>query len=76
MSIKARWIWEQLDYAERDGVVKFQMGHFDCSDAGMDYWWITGADQGGNKHATPDDIAAMLGRVQPQDMRFDGNTTE
>lgn len=54
------WIWKQLAYAERDGVVKFQRGHFDCSDAGMVYWWITGADRGGNTLATPAEIKAML----------------
>jgi hypothetical protein len=57
---RIHWIWEQLAYAERDGVVKFQTGYFDCSDAGMVYWWISGADQGGDKHATPKEIRAML----------------
>ena len=57
---RIRWTWEQFDYAEQDGVVKFQTGHFDCSDAGMVYWWITGAEQGGNQHATPAEIKAML----------------
>ncbi len=54
-----QWIWKQLAYAEQDGVVKFQTN---CSDAGMLYWWITGADHGGNAHATPAEIAAMLQR--------------
>lgn len=54
------WIWDQLDYAEKDGVVKFQTNKFDCSDAGMIYWWITGADASGNKLATPEDIKKML----------------
>lgn len=53
-------IWEMLAYAEQDGVVPFQSGKFDCSDAGMIFWWITGADQGGNKHATPQDIKTIL----------------
>lgn len=57
---RIRWIWERLAYAERDGVVKFQTGYFDCSDAGMVYWWTTGAAQGGNQHATPSEIKAML----------------
>lgn len=57
---RIQWIWKQLAYAEQDGVVKFQAGHFDCSDAGMVYWWITGADGGGNKVATPVEIKAML----------------
>lgn len=55
-----KWIWKQLQYAERDGVVKFQTNKFDCSDAGMLYWWITGADQGGNAYSTPVEIQAML----------------
>jgi hypothetical protein len=54
------WIWENLDYAERDGVVGFQEGKFDCSDAGMIYWWITGADIGGNKTSTPTEIKELL----------------
>lgn len=55
-----QWIWQQLAYAEQDGVVQFQTNHFDCSDAGMVYWWITGADRGGQKHATPIGIKTML----------------
>lgn len=54
------WIWENLDYAERDGVVGFQEGKFDCSDAGMIYWWITGADQGGNNLSTPAEVKELL----------------
>ncbi len=54
------WIWENLDYAERDGVVGFQKGKFDCSDAGMIYWWITGADIGGNRTPTPNEIKEIL----------------
>lgn len=61
-----RWIWQQLAYAEQDGVVKFQTNYFDCSDAGMVYWWITGGDQGGNKHATPSEIAEILKKL-PRD---------
>ncbi len=54
------WIWENLDYAERDGVVEFQEGKFDCSDAGMIYWWITGADVSGKKTSTPNEIKEVL----------------
>jgi len=53
-------IYEMLEYAEQDGIVPFQAGKFDSSDAGMIYWWITGADNGGNKHATPEDIKLTL----------------
>ena len=54
------WIWENLDYAERDGVVAFQENKFDCSDAGMLYWWMTGANVGGNKKATPLEMKELL----------------
>ena len=55
-----QWIHEQLAYAEQDGVVKFQTDHFDCSDAGMVYWWITGANNAGIRHATSSQIELML----------------
>lgn len=57
------WIWNQLQYAEQDGVVKFQTNKFDCSDAGIIYWWITGADQGGDRNATPAEIKDLLLRA-------------
>jgi hypothetical protein len=40
--------------------VPFQANKFDCSDAGMIYWWITGADKGGNNSATEADMKDML----------------
>lgn len=55
-----RFIWEMLAYAEADGVVPFQANKFDCSDAGMLYWWISGANQGGNNSSTPVDMKEML----------------
>ncbi len=54
------WIWENLNYAEQDGVVDFQENKFDCSDAGMIYWWITEANDGGNKLSTPAEMKALL----------------
>ncbi len=54
------FIWEMMAYAEKDGVVPFQTNKFDCSDAGMIYWWITGADNDGNKHSTPKEIKEVL----------------
>jgi hypothetical protein len=54
------FMWEMLAYAEQDGVVPFQANKFDCSDAGMIYWWITGANKGGNNFATPSDVKDML----------------
>lgn len=56
------WIWDRLAYAEQDGVVKFQTNKFDCSDAGMLYWWLTGATQGGEKRSTPQDFKSLLMR--------------
>ncbi len=55
---RIRHIWEQGDWAERDNVVTFQKGKFDISDAGMAYYWLTGATSGGNKEATPEDFKA------------------
>ncbi|MBK1825466.1 DUF5060 domain-containing protein [Haloferula rosea] len=54
------WILDQLKYAEADGVVGFQDNKYDCSDAGMIYWWITGANAGGNRNSTPVEIKDML----------------
>ena len=54
------WICEQLKHAEQDGVVRFQKNKLDCSDAGMLYWWITGATKRGNKHASPAGIQAII----------------
>jgi len=54
------WIVDQLKYAEADGVVPFQDNYYDCSDAGMVYWWLTGANNGGNKNSTPVEIKEML----------------
>ena len=53
-------IWEMMAYAEQDSVVAFQSNKFDCSDAGMVYWWITGANKGGNKLSTPKNMKDML----------------
>jgi hypothetical protein len=54
------WILNQLKYAEADGVVGFQNNKYDCSDAGMVYWWLTGANAGGNNVSTPVEIRAVL----------------
>ena len=54
------WIWENLNYAEQDGVVAFQENKFDCSDAGMIYWWMSGADVGGSRTSTPAEMKELL----------------
>lgn len=53
-------IMEMLAYAEQDGVVPFQANKYDCSDAGMVYWWITGAHKGGNNFSSVDDVRKIL----------------
>ncbi len=53
-------VWLQGKIAEVDDVVKFQKGKWDCSDAGMVLYWITGATQGGLKQGTVDDVKALL----------------
>ncbi len=53
-------IWEQGDIAERDDVVRFQKGYFDISDAGMTYYWVTGATSGGKKQASVEDFKSAL----------------
>ncbi|WP_298551394.1 hypothetical protein [uncultured Algibacter sp.] len=41
---RLNWVWLMGKTAEIDNVVKFQKGKWDCSDAGMIYYWITGAN--------------------------------
>ncbi|WP_052647561.1 hypothetical protein [Siansivirga zeaxanthinifaciens] len=41
---RIQWIWVMGKMAEIDDVVKFQKGYWDCSDAGMVLYWITGAN--------------------------------
>lgn len=41
---RIQWVWIMGKMAEVDNVVKFQKGRWDCSDAGMIYYWITGAN--------------------------------
>lgn len=41
---RIQWIWLMGKMAEIDNVVRFQKGKWDCSDAGMIYYWITGAN--------------------------------
>jgi len=53
-------IWLQGKIAEVDNVVKFQKGKWDCSDAGMVLYWITGATDGGLKQGSVEDIKGIL----------------
>ena len=53
-------VWLQGKIAEVDNVVGFQKGKWDCSDAGMILYWITGATSGGLEQGTVGDIRALL----------------
>ena len=54
-------VWIQGKIAEIDDVVTFQKGYWDCSDAGMVYYWITGANvNGGLKTAKDTDVKSIL----------------
>lgn len=53
-------VWLQGKIAEIDDVVGFQRGKWDCSDAGMILYWITGATQDGLREGTVADIRALL----------------
>ncbi|SEQ09103.1 hypothetical protein [Neolewinella agarilytica] len=53
-------IWIQGKIAEVDDVVTFQKGKWDCSDAGMVLYWLTGATNGGLAQGTVEDVKALL----------------
>jgi hypothetical protein len=54
-------VWLQGKIAEVDNVVRFQKGKWDCSDAGMVLYWVTGANMNnGLKTGTVDDVKALL----------------
>lgn len=40
--------------------VKLQTNKFDCSDARVVYWWMTGANRGGAKKSTQEDFRNIL----------------
>lgn len=54
-------VWIQGKIAENDDVVKFQKGKWDCSDAGMVLYWITGANiYKGLKQGTVEHVKSIL----------------
>jgi len=58
---RVQWVWLQGKIAEVDDVVKFQTGKWDCSDAGMILYWITGANvDNGLRQGTVDDVKSIL----------------
>ena len=52
------WLFGKM--AEVDDVVKFQKGKWDCSDAGMILYWITGATSGGLEQGNVNDVKNIL----------------
>lgn len=57
---RIQWIWLQGKIAEVDDVVTFQKGKWDCSDAGMLLYWLTGGTNGGLEMGTVNDIKNLL----------------
>ena len=57
---RLKFVWLMGKIAEVDDVVKFQKGMWDCSDAGMVLYWITGATNGGLKEGNIDDVKNIL----------------
>ncbi len=54
-------VWLQGKIAEVDDVVKFQKGKWDCSDAGMVLYWITGANvHNGLQTGTVENVKSLL----------------
>ncbi len=53
------WLYGKL--AEVDDVVKFQKGKWDCSDAGMVLYWLTGANvKNGLRQGSVEDVKTIL----------------
>ena len=60
---RIRLIWTIGNLAEIDNIVNFQKGKWDCSDAGMILYWITGANvNNGLKAGSVDVVQNMLSK--------------
>lgn len=58
---RIQWVWLMGKMAEVDDVVNFQKGYWDCSDAGMVLYWMTGANvNNGLRAGSVDDIRALF----------------
>lgn len=57
---RLKWLWERGLLAEQDPNVPYIKGKFDCSDAGMVYYWATGATNGGNETPTVADLKKLF----------------
>ncbi|MFC2110292.1 hypothetical protein ACFLSU_06965 [Bacteroidota bacterium] len=59
--VRIQFIWLMGKMAEIDNVVKFQKGKWDCSDAGMALYWLTGANvNNGLELGTVEDVKSLL----------------
>ncbi|MHA7943621.1 hypothetical protein ACJOV8_011165 [Formosa sp. 3Alg 14/1] len=57
---RMKFVWLMGKMAEVDDVVKFQKGKWDCSDAGMVLYWITGATNGGVQQGSVTQVKTIL----------------
>ena len=57
---RIQWLWLMGKVAEVDDVVRFQKGKWDCSDAGMLLYWITGATNGGLQAGSVEQVKSLL----------------
>lgn len=57
---RMQFVWLMGKMAEVDDVVKFQKGKWDCSDAGMVLYWITGATNGGLEQGSVEQVKTLL----------------
>lgn len=57
---RVQFVWLMGKMAEVDNVVKFQKGKWDCSDAGMVLYWLTGATNGGLEQGSVEQVKTLL----------------
>jgi hypothetical protein len=57
---RIQWVWLMGKMCEVDDVVNFQKGYWDCSDAGMVLYWITGANVNNGLRAGSLDVVKTL----------------
>ena len=57
---RVQWLWVMGKIAEVDDVVRFQKGKWDCSDAGMLLYWITGATNNGLQAGSVEQVKSIL----------------
>ena len=65
---RVQFVWLMGKMAEIDDVVKFQKGKWDCSDAGMVLYWITGATNGGLEQGSVEEIKSILLKYSTQNL--------